>query len=97
MLDNLIANKTPLDFIYQLHTWNYQYNEATDQFFKYVGMGMMVLKPNWELMFIIKGKNKILVHSSETIRESIEEIPEAEALIFAQYLDINNPLMLTKP
>ncbi len=92
-----IANKTPLDFLLQLQIWNYQYNENTDQFFKYIGMGMLVLKPDWNLIFIIRPKDKILVHDGKTIEESIEEIPFAEALVFHKYLSINTPLMLDMP
>ncbi len=93
----LIADKTPLDFLLQLQTWNYQYNENTDQFFKYIGMGMLVLNSDWNLMFIIRPKGKILVHDGKSIEESIEEIPFAEALVFNKYLGINNPLMLDTP
>lgn len=91
---HLIEGKAPFDFMLQLKVWNYHYNQPTNQFFKYVGMGMLVLNADWSLMFIIKPKGKILVHSSETIKESIKEIPQTEALVFHQYLDINSPLML---
>lgn len=90
-----ISDKTPLDFLTQLETWNYQYSEPTDQFFKYVGMGMMVLYSDWKLTFIIKCNNgRLLPHASKQITESIENLPWAEAEVFSDYLQLNEPLML---
>lgn len=93
----IIEGKTPLDFAIQLEVWNYQYNESTDQFFKYVGMGMMVLYPDWKLSFIVRGNNgHLLTHDSKQITESIEYLPWAEAEVFKSYLQLKEPLMLTK-
>jgi len=65
-----ISDKAPLDFLTQLETWNYQYNEPTDQFFKYVGMGMMVLYSDWKLTFIIKCNNgRLLPHASDYAKD----------------------------
>jgi hypothetical protein len=44
-----LENKTPSDFEHQLQLWNYHYSDPSDKFFKYVGMGMMVLDNTWNL------------------------------------------------
>lgn len=93
-----IEGKVPHDFTLQLETWNYQYNESTNQFFKYVGMGMLVLDPYWRLSFIFRGVNsRLLTHDAKFITESIEEIPWAEATVFSDYLQLQEPLMLSNP
>lgn len=90
-----IEGKTPLDFQYQLQLWNYHYSDPSDKFFKYVGMGMMVLDNTWNLSFIIRGMNgKLLTHHSKQITESIEYLPWAEAEVFKAYLQLTEPLML---
>lgn len=93
-----IKDKVPCDFALQLETWNYKYNEPTDQFFKYVGMGMLVLDSHWRLSFIIRGVNsRLLTHDAKFITESIEEIPWVEAEVFGSYLQLQEPLMLSNP
>ena len=95
---NTIIGKSPFDFMIQLQTWNYHYNEKTNQFYKYVGMGMMVLGSDWNLLFVVRNdKASLLIHSGEEIKESIAEIPCAEALVFASYTELRNPLMLHLP
>jgi hypothetical protein len=93
-----IEGKTPQDFALQLEVWNYQYNEPTDQFFKYVGMGMLVLDSSWRLAFILRALNdRLMTHDAKYISESIEELPWAEAEVFNAYLQLNKPLMLSNP
>lgn len=93
-----IEGKTPHDFSLQLETWNYQYNEPTDQFFKYVGMGMLVLDSSWRLSFILRALNgRLMTHDAKYIAESIEYLPWAEAEVFSSYSQLKEPLMLSNP
>lgn len=92
-----IEGKTPHDFALQLEIWNYQHNESTDQFFKYVGMGMMVLDSSWRLSFILRALNdRLMTHDAKYITESIEYLPWVEAEVFCSYSHLKEPLMLSK-
>ena len=91
-----IIGKTPRDFQDQLEVWNYHYNGNTNQFFKYVGMGMLIIDPDWRVAFIFRGKDsKLATYNSKYIVESIEELPWIEAEIFYDLLGVNEPLMLS--
>ena len=91
----LIADKTPLDFKDQLESWNYLYDEKTNKFFKFIGLGILVLYNNWNLAFVVRGINgKLLTHDSKKITKCLKEIAWAEAEVFKAYLQLNDPLML---
>lgn len=90
-----IEGKVPEDFTFQLSVWNYSFNEQTNHFFKYVGVGMLVLNKKWEVKFVVRSlKGDLRINNTYQITESIEEIPYAESIVYKDFPSLT-PLMLS--